>query len=113
MCNSQFESAEAGIGLHLSFAQGCLTVTALGRYEHLESMGARPGRLQFSGLASNRLRFIQFSSIEKNASEIALRYCRQRIEFHRLTCLTLGFVKTPQVNDNSCQQIVGSGISRR
>ena len=84
MCDRQLETAKAGIGLQLRFAQGCLAVTALGSDEHLESMARSPSRLQFCGLASNRVRFIQFSGIEKNPSEIVLRYGRQRVEFHRL-----------------------------
>ena len=62
MCHRQLEPAKAGIGLQLRFAQGRLAVTALGSDEHLESMGAGPGRLQFSGLASNSVCFIQFSA---------------------------------------------------
>jgi hypothetical protein len=30
-----------------------------------------------------------------------------------LTCLTLGLIDSPQVNDDSRQQIIGSGIGRR
>ena len=77
MCHRQLESAKAGIGLQLRFAQGRLAVTALGSDEHLPSMAASPSRLQFCGLARNRVCFIEFSSIEKNASQIALRYSQK------------------------------------
>ena len=73
MCHRQLEPAKAGIGLQLRFAQGGFAVAALGSNEHLEPMTASTTRLQFSGLASNRVCFVQFSSIVKNASEIALR----------------------------------------
>jgi hypothetical protein len=39
-------------------------------------MTSGPGWLQLSGLTRNRVRFIQFSGIEKNASQIAVRYGR-------------------------------------
>jgi hypothetical protein len=76
MCHRQFEPAKAGIGLQLRFTQRRFAVAALGSYEHLEPVGAGPRWLQLSGLACNGVRFIQFSSIEKNASKIALRHSR-------------------------------------
>ena len=39
-------------------------------------MSASSGRLQLGRLACSRVCLIQFSSIEKNPSQIALRYVR-------------------------------------
>src|SRR5207249_12105169 len=72
----QFETAITFVGFQLSFTQGRLAVTALGSDEYLPSMIGSTGRLQLSGLACSRIRLIQFSSIKKNASQIALRYSR-------------------------------------
>src|SRR4030095_3309583 len=74
MCHRQLEPAKAGIGLQLSFTQGCVTVATLGSDKYLPSMISSTGRLQLSGLACSFVCFIQFSGIKKNASEIALRY---------------------------------------
>src|SRR5574338_44058 len=109
MCHSQLEPPKAGVGLQLRFAQGCFAVPALGGDEHLEAMTACTSRLQVSGFAGNRVCFLQFSSIEKDASEIALRDSRQRVEFYRLACLPLWLVESPEINNDSGQQIVGIG----
>jgi hypothetical protein len=64
-------------------------------------MTGSTGRLQVCGPACGRICFIQFSGIEKDASQIALRYGRQRVEFHRMPCLALGVIKSPQIYDDS------------
>src|SRR5262249_54979304 len=108
-----FETAITFVGFQLCFAQGRLAVTALGSDEYLPSTIASTGRLQLCGLASSRVCLIEFSGIEKNASQIGLGYSRQRVEFHSLPRLSLGLIKPPRINNYSRQQIVRGGIRRR
>ena len=106
--------AKAFVRLELRFAQGCLAVAALNSDEHLPSMtgssddGCNSATLRPAASASS-----SFPAIEKDSRQVELRRNRQRVEFHRLPRLTLGLINSPQINDDSRQQIVRSGIGRR
>jgi hypothetical protein len=93
--DGEFETAITFVRFQLRFTQGRLAVAALGGDEYLPSMTGSTGRLQVCGPACGRICLIQFSGIEKNASQIAVRCSRQRVEFHRLPCLTLGLIDSP------------------
>ncbi len=108
----EFEKTITFVGFQLSFTESRFAITALGSDEYLPSMIGNRGRLQLNGLACSRVCLIQFSGIEKNASQVVLRKGRQRVEFRGLPRLSLGFIKSAKVNNDSRQQIVRGGICR-
>src|SRR5262249_36766568 len=113
LSDREFETPITFVWFQLRFTQGRRAVPSLGGDEYLPSTIGSAGRLQLGGLACNRICLIKFSGIEKNASQIGLRYNSQRVEFHPLARLTLGLVKSPKVNDQAGQHIVGGRIARR
>src|SRR4029077_2393321 len=113
MGKRELETVKRSVRFQLCFAQRGLAVVSLHRHEYLPPVTGRRRRLQLRHFASTRLRFIKFSGNEKDPSEIKLSRDRQRIEFHCLARLSLGFFHFPQINDDSGKQIIRGGISRR
>src|SRR5262249_17962095 len=107
------ETAITLVGFQLSFSQRRLAVAALGSNQRLPSMAGSRRGLQLRRLPCYGVCLVQFSSEEKNSSQVALRNYGKRVEFNCLATLPLGLIKSPQIDDQTGEHIVGSRIAGR
>src|SRR5262249_40470572 len=95
-----------------SFAQSGFTVATLDRHEYLPTMVARSGWLEFRCLSCRSVSVIEFSLDKKKAREAAPCLISKRIAVDRLSCQFLSFIELPEVNHQSRQEIIRSGVPR-